>query len=165
MRIFFIQKAWGLFASSGEYRANLSFLRHFTNLGHSTVQLCFGMDGDLKSCLKEMEVAGRPDDPAKDTLNLITHGGNSISVEVSAFTNVDGIHILAVDGDKFKEAFPPEIYAQEIKDFIEVSVPLLLIRIAADSLAERHPEQETTYICRLYRVTGEVLPADTCRVQ
>jgi hypothetical protein len=127
MRIFFIQKAWGLFASSGEYRANLSFLRHFTSLGHATTQLCFGMDGDVKSCLKEMEAAGRPDDSAKDTLNLIADGGESIAVEVSAFTNVDGIHILALDGDKFKEAFPPEIYANEIKAFIEVSVPFLLI--------------------------------------
>jgi hypothetical protein len=127
MRIFFIQKAWGLFASSGEYRANLSFLRHFASLGHATTQLCFGMDGDVKTSLEEMEAAGRPDDPAKDTLNLISDGGDLIPVNVSAFTNVDGIHILALDGDRFKEAFPPDIYAQEIKEFIEVSVPFLLI--------------------------------------
>jgi len=127
MRIFFIQKAWGLFASSGEYRANLSFLRHFASLGHATSQLCFGMDGDVKRCIKEMEAAGRLDDPAKDNLNLITNNGNSVSIEVSAFTNVDGIHILALNGDKFKEAFPPKIYAQEIKNFIEVRIPIPLI--------------------------------------
>jgi hypothetical protein len=74
-----------------------------------------------------MEAAGHLDDPAKDGLNLVSNSGDTISIEVSAFTNVDGIHILALDGNKFKEAFPPKIYAQEIKDFIEARVPILLI--------------------------------------
>jgi hypothetical protein len=120
MRVFFIQKAWGLFASSGEYRANLSFMRHLADLGHTTTQFCFGMDGDVKCCLKEMEAAGRPDHLAIDKLNLIADNGDLIQVEVSAFTNVDGIHIIALDGDKFKEAFPPKLYANDIKDFVEV---------------------------------------------
>jgi hypothetical protein len=127
MRIFFIQKAWGLFASSGEYRANLSFLRHFASQGHATTQLCFGMDGDVKRCIKEMEAVGRLDDPAVDNVDLMTDSGDPISVEVSAFTNVDGIHILALNGDKFKEAFPPKLYAQQIKEFIEVRIPMLSI--------------------------------------
>jgi hypothetical protein len=110
MRIFFIQKAWGLFAPSGEYRANLSFLKHFASLEHATSQLCFGMNSDVKCYIKDIETAGCLDDSAKDRFNLVTNNNNTISIEISAFMNIDNIYILVFDGDKFKKTFLPKIY-------------------------------------------------------
>jgi hypothetical protein len=120
MRLFFIQKAWGLFASSGEYRANSSFLRHVTSLGHATAQLCFALEGDVESCVAATEASGRAANLTKDEMCLFSDSGKKIAVTVSTFMNTDGIHIIALDGDNFRKAFPPRLYAKETTHFIEV---------------------------------------------
>jgi len=128
MRIFFIQKAVGLFASSGEYRANVSFLKHLASLGHATAQLCFALDGDVECCIAETEAAGRPANLIKDKLRLLSDNDERISIDVSTFTDIHGIHIIALDGNSFREAFPQKLYAKETTDFIEKGVPSAKLR-------------------------------------
>jgi hypothetical protein len=126
MRIFFIQKAHGLFASSGEYRANISFLKHLASLGHATAQVCYYQHGEVESCIKEVEEAGRSADLVKDTVQFDAKDGGSVSVDVSTFTNIDGIRMIAFDAESFEEVFPSKLYAQETIEYIEVSRDILL---------------------------------------
>jgi hypothetical protein len=120
MRIFFIQKAHGLFASSGEYRANISFLKHLASLGHATAQVCYYQEGEVESCIKEVEEAGGSADLVKDAVKFDAKDGGSVSVDVSTFTNIDGIRMIAFDAKSFEEVFPSKLYAKETIDYIEV---------------------------------------------
>jgi hypothetical protein len=121
MRIFFCQKTWGLFASSGEYRANNSFLRHLASLGHATAQMCFALDGEVESMVAETQAAGREPKLTMTKLHLLSENGITTPVDVSTFTNKYGIRIIALDGGSFREAFPANLFAKETTDFIDVS--------------------------------------------
>jgi hypothetical protein len=120
MRVFLIQKAIGLFASSGEYRANMSFLRHLASLGNATAQLCFALDGEVATCIAEVEAAGKTADLTTTAVHLRSESGESSHLEVSVFTNIDGIHTIALDGTRFKEMLPQDLYTDHTIDFIEV---------------------------------------------
>lgn len=123
MRILFVQKGISLFASSGEYRANISLLRHLAHLGHDTAQICFCKDGEVDLCVQET---------GEDKANLVksklllpaTDGGAPKEVHVSIFRNVDGIQIIALDSKVFREVFPRRVFAEMTKEYVEVSASL-----------------------------------------
>jgi len=115
----FVQKGLSLFASSGEYRANISLLRHLANLGHDTAQICFAQEGEVETCVKQ--AGGVKANLTNTKLSLSASNGTIVEISVSMFTHVYGIHTIALDGASFRKVFPRKLFTKKTKEFIEVS--------------------------------------------
>lgn len=117
MRILFVQKGLSLFASSGEYRANFSLLKHLASLGHDTAQICFSQGGEVDDCVAQVGAAKA--NLIKTILPFSRDDGSTVKVRMSTFTDVNGIRIIALDSTGFQKAFPEKTYTIESTDYIE----------------------------------------------
>jgi hypothetical protein len=116
MRVFLIQTALGLFASSGGYKTNLTLLKHLASRGHATAQFCFAYEGEVEAFVSETEYAHL----TVSEFQFQVEEGVISTIKVRTFTNIHGIHVIALDAAKFGETFPERMLMRETTDFIEV---------------------------------------------
>ncbi|KAJ3160675.1 hypothetical protein HDU86_000434 [Geranomyces michiganensis] len=97
LRILLVQSAYGIFASSGGYRANLAFCRAMAAQGHVVTVLAFPYAADLKQlAASDVDVAH------EDSLPFGEH-----KVAVSRF-KFKGLDCVGLDADAYAAAFDCE---------------------------------------------------------
>ncbi|TPX58016.1 hypothetical protein PhCBS80983_g03431 [Powellomyces hirtus] len=117
MRIFLIQSAYGLFASSGGYRANLAFCRAMVDAGHQVKMVAFPYKADLES----LASSSPPSSPTTNSKNgseseSITMG--SSQVPISRF-EYKGIQVVGLDADAYSSVFDDEAMKDQYAHWLE----------------------------------------------
>ncbi|KAI8593158.1 hypothetical protein BDZ88DRAFT_405703 [Geranomyces variabilis] len=103
LRILLIQSAYGIFASSGGYRANLAFCRAMAAQGHAVLMLAFPYAADLKQ-LPAGDVEAAQEDP-------LAFGEHSVAVYRFKFKGLDCVgldaeaYAAAFDRDEMREPY------------------------------------------------------------
>ncbi|KAK3940423.1 glycosyltransferase [Diplogelasinospora grovesii] len=96
MRVFLIQTAKGLSASSGGYKANISLLRALRSHGHAAAQICYGFENEVEYHAKKAEAKGVRPNVTPSIMTVTLPNGADRDIDISTFTDQDEIHNIGV---------------------------------------------------------------------
>ncbi|KAF2840858.1 glycosyltransferase family 4 protein [Patellaria atrata CBS 101060] len=146
MRVLMMQKSMGLFATTGEYKANTSLLRYLASRGHATAQFCFTYDGEIERAISKVEAGGAKASVSSGQFQMITEEGNPTDIKYWSFTNVNGIYNIALDADAITKVFPTKLQAKETKKFLETEEQSIRLQAYTKLLFEQISLFKPTHI-------------------
>ena len=144
MRIFLIQSVQGLWPTAGEWISNVRFLKYLSSKGHATAQLCYGTQEEIARRLAESEKSPNDITFETDILEIHQKGQPPAQLPFTKFSTSDGIFMIVLDRDKFREHFPSVAFTGELKEADKVVLQLAyLYEDDSDGITEEEAHQDT----------------------
>jgi hypothetical protein len=122
MRIFLVQNVKGLWPSSGEWRANVYFLKYLASKGHATAQMCYATQEELAGYFAEAERQSWKLNAQKSLLQFSQGNDRTLQVPVTTFLTMDRINTIVVENEAFQKHYPSNALDADVKDYIEVGI-------------------------------------------